>query len=268
MTVNSLSLSPAWKKVAGDIAREGFSVFGRELFQDDDTVLTEARQAFIASCDELPADRHSKFSGKNRRYGRFLLRSDGSFLEPIPPLFNPETNEFESTYQQQSPFNPEYRGMPRDFSALIDTQSESLFLHDLIVRCFTALDWKWHGLVSSGVHIVQYSPKIGGCVTSSPSHIHRDGEPFTWAFLLDRVNVLGGENIICDISCSGKYPEQILSESIHARFTQKTSLEGWVVDDARVCHYVSPVLLDNGANSGHRTVLLVDFTPVLSTMTI
>jgi len=110
-----------------------------------------------------------------------------------------------------------------------------------------------------GVHIIEFFVRRGCCVVSSPRNVHCDGEPFTWAFLIARSDVVGGENLIATVDSCGKNPGELQSEDILARFTLESPLDGWVVDDLRVSHYVSPVTTAPDAAFGRRTMLLIDF---------
>ena len=111
------------------------------------------------------------------------------------------------------------------------------------------------------MHVVEFQVKPEQDVTSSPANLHRDGEPFTWAFLLHRQNVRGAENIIATADVAGKYPADISNDSILAQFTLENAWEGWVVDDAQVSHYVSKASVSPGAEMGWRTALLIDYSP-------
>jgi hypothetical protein len=114
------------------------------------------------------------------------------------------------------------------------------------------------------VHIVQIFATPGRPGVSSPPVLHRDGEFYTFAFLLERRNVMGGENVIGSLNVANKHPNEIPASEIIARFTLQKPLEGYVVDDHRVSHFVDAVVVDEAtACLGYRTILLIDFTPAV-----
>jgi hypothetical protein len=253
--------SSKWQMVRANLAEHGFALFDSTLFAEDDCHLESARRAFIASCDDLPPDRYSKIPGRNRRYGRFLFDTRTASIERLPPTWDRDSNELVTYYEQQGCFNPEHAGERRAFAALTGEQSSNAFLHSLILRCFSALPWTLEGPVVVGAHLIEFRVKSGFTVASSPSNVHCDGEPFTWAMLIARDDIAGGENIIADPDSCGKDPGEIPNRDIRARFTLEKPLQGWVVDDLKVSHYVSPVTAMSGAAVGRRIMLLVDFTP-------
>jgi hypothetical protein len=86
------------------------------------------------------------------------------------------------------------------------------------------------------------------------------------AVLVERHDVVGGENLITVPSAATKAPESVSSEEIIERFTLTRPWEGWIVDDQRVAHYVSSVEVRDGCDVGTRTVMLIDFTPLTPTL--
>ena len=79
--------------------------------------------------------------------------------------------------------------------------------------------------------------------------------------LIARDDIAGGENIIAGPDLCGKRSGKIPNRDIRARFTLEKPLQGWVVDDLKVSHYVSPVTAMSGAAVGRRRTPSVDFTP-------
>lgn len=212
--------------------------------------------AFLDSCQELPPDLHARDSVRHRRHGRFLLNSVTHDLAPMPPV-----DAGVSLYRQSPHSNPEQAGQWRSFAALTSDQYESPFLISAIMLCFAALPALGPVEIEVGVHVVKNTARPGRPGRSTPNHLHQDGEPFTWAFLLSRGGVIGGENVFAEVTAAGNPVERTPSSQVIDRFVLLNPLQGWVVDDRRVSHYVSPVEVVTGAMEGHRTVLLIDFTP-------
>lgn len=249
-----------WHTITRNLVTQGYALFDGTLFEGDARALSEAREDFVASCRDLRPDYFTEGPGRNRRYGQFILKRDEGTLRCVAPVWSVEKGEYVTHYEQQGCFNPEHGGVARAFAALTRRQSENLFLHELIRKCFYALPWRYGATVLAGVHIIEFAVEPGQKVASSPSRVHCDGEPFTWAFLLERSGIRGGENIFASIDCCGKSPDELDDPSIFNRITLERRWEGWVVDDQRVSHYVSPVETPDGFSFGRRTMLLVDFS--------
>ncbi len=251
----------SWPAVAASLRGRGFSTFTGELFERDPAYLVQAREKFIASCRDLPADFYSRSAGRNRRYGRFLLNPADRSLELIAPVWDRERCQHVTPYMQEGCFNPEHPGEKRVFAALTDAQASNPFLHSLIMRCFETLPWSYPGDVVVGVHAVEFVVDFGQSITSTPGNVHCDGEPFTFGILIERDGVIGGENTIATVDAAGMHPDALASGQIKSRLTLEQPLDGWVVDDAKVAHSVSPVTGANHKGLGRRAMLLIDFTP-------
>ena len=78
-----------------------------------------------------------------------------------------------------------------------------------------------------------------------------------------RKNVAGGSNYVAPPDCAGMHPGELGDEKILSKFTLENVLDSFVVDDARVSHHVDevyPIIQDQACE---RSVLLVDFTPMM-----
>jgi hypothetical protein len=104
-----------------------------------------------------------------------------------------------------------------------------------------------------GLHVIKTVPRQDRAAVASPNCLHKDTEPFTFIHLLERENIIGGENIITD---NAKEPLFIA--------TLKDLMDTIVVKDDAVYHHVMPITLANPQAPGFRTVLLIDFTPMRS----
>ena len=249
--------------VAGQLAKDGYVRVDETFVGTQAGDIGLARAAFVESCKEVPADLHTNKPGRNRRYGNFVLHPWSGTLESIPPIWDTDRKDFVARYLQSALINPEHNGKPRGFAPLTEAQRTNLFLRWTINKTFETLPWSAHGPVIVGVHIIQLVARPGVSGISSPDALHRDGEPFTWAFLIDRMHVTGGENIIAAPEVANLHPSAVPVEKIWSRFTLENQFEGWVVDDKKVSHYVSPVEVDGNAGYGVRTILLIDYSPAI-----
>ncbi|PTH97993.1 hypothetical protein BU099_09590 [Staphylococcus xylosus] len=111
-----------------------------------------------------------------------------------------------------------------------------------------------------GVHFVKlYVENDNDKAFSSPDCLHQDGEPFTFAHLVERSNVIGGTNAIAIPNAAGSKPEDIDENDLIEVFEIEKPLESYGVYDPSVSHYVSPVEKGSENNIGVRSVILIDY---------
>lgn len=243
--------------------RDGYIRLGHEFFESPDAETAKARAVFLESCSELPWDEAAVEANRRRRYGTFVLLPWSGTLESVPPMWDARRGAFVSRYVQAADLNPEQNGNVRVFAPLTADLAGNPFLLWLIRKAFGLVAPDFEGRpVWVGCHVIRLlaTPKVQG--RSSPDLVHRDGEPYTMAVLIDRTDVVGGENIIATMDAEGLHPAAIDPRSVLAKFTLESPWEGWMLCDERVAHYVSPVEARAGAVGGSRTVLLLDFTPM------
>ena len=246
------------------LIRDGYARTEPEFIADDSGDLAKARTSFLRTIRKNPLDGHCANGNRYRRYGVFILHPWSGMLESIPPVWDADQNERVARYLQSARINPEHGGKARAFAPLTTTQRTNLFLRSTIMRCFRSIPWSdLSQPVIVGVHVIQLIAHRDAPAVSSPDALHRDGEPWTWAFLLDRRGVIGGENTIAMPDAANKHPSEVSDRDIIDRFTLRKPFEGWVVDDRKVSHYVSPVSVDSKHVTGWRTILLIDFTPAV-----
>ena len=119
-------------------------------------------------------------------------------------------------------------------------------------------------LFKVGLHLIRLEVnKRHPISVSSPDCLHRDGEFFTFAHLIQRKGVVGGVNTIGTLKAEGAKVENLTSEQIIDQFMLDTPLQGYGVYDAAVSHAVESIRLSPGEEYGMRDILLVDFTPVI-----
>jgi len=234
---------------------------GDELHDVDGRYLDELRTEF----DELPPDPYADGCNRYRSYSRAVLIPWSRRLEWIPNATDEDGEEVTEYYQ--GGYNPDYVQQARRFTPI----SERAQANPLLLRAIDAdLERTFWDDVDSrlplhvGVHFVRLRvDRPGEEAVASPNHLHQDGEPFTFAHLVGRANSLGGVNTIATPRCSGLMPEDVAEHLIVDRFELVEPFESYGVCDAKVSHYVSAVRRAGGEGPGERSVVLVDFTPMV-----
>ena len=248
-----------------DLSEKGFARYRHEDIlagideHDTDGLFEQIRQFFT----DLPADPYAAGCNRYRGYGRALVVPWERSLTWLPTILDPQLGPVTEYYQGDH--NPEYRGERRRFFAIPAEVQENPLLRDIILFDVDQTLWLEHlnnGPLHVGVHFVKLAVDTPDDeAVSSPNVLHQDGEPFTFAHLISRDNVVGGVNVIAPPRCAGLLPEEVTSDLVLAEFTLENPLESYAVHDPKVSHYVSPVRRGNQRRRGERGVLLVDVTP-------
>lgn len=220
----------------------------------------------LQGLDRLSIDEYDPQSNRFRAYARAVILPWHGTLFWIPDSRDQFGNEWSAYFQ--GTFNPEYPGTVRRFRAVPAALKQSPLLTALIWRDFRITSWtdlELAGPIHVGVHLVCHRVDEDNTVAvASPNHLHRDGETYTFAHLVDQQGITGGANVIADVTCDGKDPSQVRSEDVRARFTLVNQLDSYAVRDDAVSHYVSPVEWDGRLGQGHRAVFLIDYVPMTS----
>lgn len=240
------------------------------------THLTEPWEALKSSFAHLPLDRHSSDGNRFRRYSQFIALPWRHTFELLPPVWDARRGEEVTEYFQDTSYNPTDGGQSRTFAALAPSQRQNPFLTWLLEYDLRQIPWtvkELHKPLLVGVHQVKHVASTGRAAASSPDCLHQDGEPFTFVHLIERsANVVGGINTIAPTCYKNRQPSDVPPHDILAQFTLTNFLDSFVVADARVCHHVSAIDVmpapedaahRRGGNSGVRSVLLIDFTPLV-----
>ncbi|MGW6690821.1 2OG-Fe dioxygenase family protein [Streptomyces sp. NPDC054961] len=217
-------------------------------------------------CADLPPDPYAPGTRRFRRYSHavYVPWTDG--LSWIPGVADPVHGTVtELSHRDHDPASPRPRralpGLP-----------EALRANPLLLRL---LRWDIGQVLSLkdlgrrplwvGVHLIKLGVDHPGQVAvSSPDCLHQDGGStgtFTFAHLIGRRNVAGGQNLIATADSAGLRPEEVPTADIHARFTLTDPLEGYAVHDHRVSHYVGPVRAGSDPGPGERSVIIVGIAP-------
>jgi hypothetical protein len=213
--------------------------------------ITDALGAIVAESRDMPVDPKAKNGERRRRYGRFVYLPWTDSLSLRPTLI----------YDQNVTVNKDHGGAPREFAPL--TMPANNFLTSLIRLDFEQLPLADEQLAlpwDVGVHLVQMFARPGVPGVSSPDRPHKDTEPYTFVHLLERQAVTGGDSaVFANAEAGGKLvPGDLLFEG-----TLSGTMDSLLVKDDAVFHQVKQVLVEEGADHGYRTVLLVDFTPMV-----
>jgi hypothetical protein len=243
---------------------------GAACFDLIDTAFPDYLKAdFLAFADEIPktlqADPYDASGLRRRRYACFAYFPDRALLIPRGRRFD-RLGLPKSRYFQPAAYQPEEGNNVRTFDSLTESQLGSSVLSGLVATdfriachsgCLPDCPEYW-----VGIHFICLEPQGRQLAAVSPNSIHRDGELLTFAHLIGKRNVHGGWNAITGMSSVDKHPSELRQEEVLMRFTLEEAGQSYVVDDRQVAHFVEGVGLQNTDEWGHRTVALIDFSPV------
>ena len=202
-------------------------------------------------------------ANRSRAYSRFLMMPWSGEVHEIP---DKETELGKVAGYFQGEFNPEHPQDPvRYIRAIPRAIRRSRLIKALIKHDYRATFWDQEQLshpIHVGVHMVRLCVSASFPVAiSSPNLVHRDGEQFTFAHLIDRKNCTGGGNIIATKESANQKVENLLDKDILKRFELNKPLHSYGVCDKMVSHYVYPLqFMKSQQDFGYRHVLLVDFS--------
>ncbi|MFE4263652.1 2OG-Fe dioxygenase family protein [Streptomyces sp. NPDC056883] len=248
------------------LREHGFARYGAEqlgIVPDGSTArdLARLQEGFAA----LPADPYAPGTNRFRRYSHAVYLPWKDELSWIPGIPDPVHGTVTNFSQGED--DPEH---PRKLRVLPDIP-EALRGNALLLRL---LRWDIEQVLSlrdltrrplwAGVHLIRLGVDLPGQdAVSSPNCLHQDGgsaSTFTFAHLISRTNVTGGENVIATPGSAGLQPEDPWAD-VHARFTLTDPLEGYAVHDHRVSHHVGPVRTGSAPGPGERSILIVGLAP-------
>lgn len=220
---------------------------------------------------KLLPDPYDLTGTRKRSYARFVWVAETGALVPVGRNFD-SADQPVTSYSQDAVVQTEFGNVLRVFPGMRESIASSPILRS-IVQADGAMAIQSGVLFPSlaylvGIHIIKLQPNASEPAVITPDEIHRDGEPVTFAHLIERSNCHGGENFITSLDAVGKRPGDVAPENIYSRLTLFEPGDSFVVDDKRVGHYVSPVARVAPNQSGHRTIMLVDFCPLRPELSI
>ncbi len=217
-------------------------------------------EALLSYFENLPIDDYAPELNRYRRYSRALVLPTSGNIEWLPDVKR-EGNEYAAYFQGK--FNPEHPGSYREFHSIDSDIRDNKLLKKIIMANYHETFWQEEDKIMPihvGVHFVKLMvDNDEDKAVSSPDCLHQDGEPFTFAHLIERRNVKGGMNAIGIPEVRGKQPEEVDKKDLHEFFEISKPLESYGVDDSAVSHYVGPVMKDSGDDSAVRSVILIDY---------
>lgn len=217
-------------------------------------------QELLEYFSNLPEDDYAPNLNRYRRYSRAIILPKTEDIYWLPTI---NKNNVEYSAYFQGKFNPEHPGAYREFHSIEKNIRNNKLLNEIIKANYKETFWNKEDKILPihvGVHFVKlYVEKDGDKAISSPDCLHQDGEPFTFAHLIERTNVKGGTNAIAVPEAAGNKPEEVDNNDLIEVFEITQPLESYGVYDPDVSHYVSPVEKGNGNNIGVRSVILIDY---------
>lgn len=216
----------------------GFAVLGPDTVATAAQVSLEALDGLERSWDDLPPDAHLRDGGayRFRRHSCFVhdVEHGDVLLTPHRAHYQPVT------------YNALHGGMERLFSPL-DTSLAAAPGFLSLVRGLGVLfaevrtETKWF----VEAHAFRIDPREG-VGRPTPEGAHRDGVDFVAVVLVDRQGVRGGETRVFDAAG----PNGV-------RFSLRTRWSALLLDDPRVIHETTPILL--AEPGGHRDTLVLTY---------
>ncbi|MFI9031094.1 2OG-Fe dioxygenase family protein [Streptomyces sp. NPDC053560] len=229
--------------------------------------LTQFAQAY----EGLPRDPYAPHANRYRRYSHAVYLPWKDELSFIPGVPDAEYGSTSAYWQDEH--NREFPRIRRRLPDLPTALHSNQLLNAIIRADLAEALWlpQLHTApVYIGIHMVRLAVRDQAQVAmSSPNCLHQDGGSpalCTFAHLIGRRNIHGGENIIATADSAGRQPGELSPSAIHARFVLSEPLDGYGVHDQRVAHYVAPVRLADAADTGHRDILLLGIAPFIPGM--
>ena len=196
---------------------------------------------FAASWNALEVDRYLVDRGRyrRRRHAVFAAAASGAIVrEPDQPHY------------QGAEYNSLFGGIARWFAPVDRDIADGASLTTILQFCRAlfgglapaAATWRIE------VHQFRIEARADEAGQPTPEGVHRDGVDFVLVLLIARRNIVSGTTTVYAID---RRPLGSL--------TLTTPFDAVLVDDARVCHGVTPVTPVNPEQPGHRDVLVVTF---------
>jgi len=228
------------------LQRDGFAFVGADLMRVllDDPQALDDWTAFVASWNDLAPDTYLAARGRHRqrRHATFSVEATGETRrESHQPHFQSlQHNALQGDIQRWfRPIRP----------AIADSASVRVIL-DFGRQLFAALapaTRHWH----VEVHQFRIEARLGEAGEPTPEGVHRDGVDYVLVLMIDRANIESGTTTI-----------HAHDGSLLGTFTLTHVLDAALVDDARVCHGVTPVTPLDPQQPAHRDVLVMTFRAI------
>ncbi|MCC9306057.1 YbdK family carboxylate-amine ligase [Kitasatospora sp. RB6PN24] len=250
----------------GRVRRDGYARLTAADLGIDTVTLAEDFARLADAYRDLPPDPYARGTNRLRRYSHAVYLPWTGALSYIPGAPDDEFGSVTEYWQDEH--NPEYPRVRRRLPDIPPSLHDNRMLDALIRADLDHALWleDLHRVpVYIGVHLIALGVRSQHQVAvSSPNCLHQDGgspATFTFAHLIGRQNITGGENVIATPESAGRQPDALPADAIHASFVLTDPLDGYGVHDRRVSHYVGPVRLGDDGEDGRRDILIVGIAP-------
>jgi hypothetical protein len=192
----------------------------------------------------IPRDKYYEGGDRYRSLNR--LRA-----EIVEGGVNVWSTDEHTPYVQLEKYNTTLGGQPREYAPLPEAIARTAGVYKMIAYHLRYLPLSKVGtkyLVN--MHVIRFTATPGRPCDTSPPGLHKDGEKYIATHLLSRCGAQGGEVIITD---NDKHEID--------RFTMRESGEGYVFDDDRIWHMLTPVAVLEGNQYAYRDTLAFDMLP-------
>lgn len=196
--------------------------------------------AFAASWGDLAVDTYMADRGRYRRRRHAVYAADAAGLRRLPA----------QAHFQALEYNTLHGGIARWFEPLAACWDNGTSLPTVLRYChrlFGALAPQV-GRWQVEVHQFRIEARADEPGQPTPEGVHRDGVDYVLVLLIARHNIASGTTTI-----------HTPSGALLGRFTLSARFDAALVDDARVCHGVTPVEPVDATAPAHRDVLVVTF---------
>lgn len=199
-------------------------------------------EALVASWEDLPADAHLLDGGayRFRRHGSFVHRISSSAGDDDLALVA------HRAHYQPVTYNALHGGLLRWFAPLAADVAEAPAFRDLVRglgELFAAVHPVERWFVEA--HAFRIDPREG-VGRPTPEGAHRDGVTFVAVVLIDKIGVRGGETRVFE----AEGPRGV-------RFSLDARFSALLLDDARVVHETTPIVLEE--EGAHRDTLVLTY---------
>ncbi|MEW2071358.1 2OG-Fe dioxygenase family protein [Streptomyces sp. NPDC007346] len=248
------------------VRRDGYARLRAADLGVDTEALTGDFAQLAHGYQDLPPDPYAPDTNRYRRYSHAVYLPWSGELSFVPGAPDPAFGTVTEYWQDEH--NPEFPRVRRRLPDIPPALHGNRLLNALIRADLDQALWLrdlHHAPLYIGVHMITLAVRGQQRVAvSSPNCLHQDGgspATFTFAHLIGCHNISGGENAIATAESAGRRPDTLPADALHARFMMTEPLDGYGVHDHRVSHYVAPVHLADGKNSGRRDILIIGIAP-------
>ncbi|MCF4126195.1 2OG-Fe dioxygenase family protein [Methylobacterium sp. SyP6R] len=247
------------------LERDGFT-----LIHPDDLFLQATMQRSLmrlaTEFETLPEDPYGRGANRFRAHSRGVFMPWNRRVEWLPPAVSEDGHPQTEYYQGR--YHPGFTDTRRRFRAVSHDVLTGCYLQHLVQSDFARTFWDEYEARQPhqlGISLVKLLVAPGELAAfSTPDHLHQDGERFTFAHLFRRENCIGGENAIAAPIHAGVHPDELEEKDIFARFTLEQAHAGYAIHDPAVSHHVGSIRAEDPARPAERSIILIDFTPLLA----